>query len=107
MSMPIHRAAVMAAGKASAANEHPRAEAAGTPVAVPMMHGQGDGGGACTAMGGQHCSTAYLTTVNIAPPLACSGVRIAPPTPIADEVLPARSIGRAPPDLSVLSSLRM
>lgn len=76
----------------------------GTRAAAPVAHS--DGAGACSAMGGQHCSSASLSTVTLAPPSPVPGSRIAALALVAGSAPPARTVGRAPPDLFVLSSLR-
>lgn len=94
----------MAHGSASAAHGHTRADSPDNRAAAAMVHR--DGEGACGAMGGQHCSTASLSTLSLAPPPSGAGSSIAQPPPVVGSALPPRTIGRAPPDLSVLSCLR-
>ncbi|MEU5112912.1 DUF6153 family protein [Streptomyces longwoodensis] len=66
-----------------------------------------DDNGACAAPGMQHCATATIDSVQLAvpaqvafDPLANRSQAVAGPTPGA-------TVGRAPPDLSVLSQLRI
>jgi hypothetical protein len=64
-------------------------------------------GTACSSMAMQHCSTANVTALQIAAPSESP----IPAVPIQYATVAgvdlARSVGRAPPDLSVLSQLRI
>lgn len=75
-------------------------------AAVPTMISAD--GPACDGMAVQHCSTASLEVVKLAPPAQS----LAPQDLAADEVVTsgakaAGTVGRAPPDLTVLSQLRI
>lgn len=67
----------------------------------------GGGGSACATGGPQHCAAAGVDTMTWAVPAQSlrgySGGR----EDVAGPVLCSRAIGRAPPELSVLSQLRI
>jgi hypothetical protein len=63
--------------------------------------------GACATSSMQHCSTASVDTMKLAAPLL-GHVELAPQAyQTVPGMVPAPTIGRAPPDLSVLSQLRI
>ncbi|MFF9807680.1 DUF6153 family protein [Streptomyces coeruleorubidus] len=102
---PVASASVMAGHthhSAPMSATHPQADAAEekTPTGSP------DGTG-CASMAVQHCSTAYVTAVQIAAPSESP----IPAVPIQYATVTgvdlARSVSRAPPDLSLLSQLRI
>ncbi|MEU6378737.1 hypothetical protein [Streptomyces sp. NPDC046909] len=101
-SMPS--AAHAAPGASHAAHAMP---GQATPAAwgPPSAHSADAGG--CSALGMQHCTTASITSVQLAVPAESD------PSPLADlrggiaGYSPAGAVGRAPPDLSVLSQLRI
>ncbi|MDQ0958124.1 hypothetical protein QFZ66_002002 [Streptomyces sp. B4I13] len=64
-------------------------------------------GSACADPGMQHCTTASVDTVKLAPPSQCHGQQAANPYQAKPGRSPAGAISRAPPDLSVLSQLRI
>ncbi|WP_189788071.1 hypothetical protein [Streptomyces capitiformicae] len=89
-------------GHGSATAQTSKPTAATVPTMIPAD------GPACDGMAMQHCSTASLQVVKLAPPTQS----LAPQDLAAHEVVPsgaraAGTVGRAPPDLSVLSQLRI
>ena len=79
---------------------HDTTRRASTPVLADTDHG------ACSGMAMQHCSTARVDTVKLAPPSTPSlggGDAVHPGVPTGREV--PETVSRAPPDLSVLSRL--
>ena len=62
---------------------------------------------ACATPGMQHCSTANVEVVKLAMPPQLHAEQPAIPAQAEPGPLPAGTIGRAPPDLSVLSQLRI
>lgn len=70
----------------------------------PAVDSAGDG--ACAATGTQHCSTASVDTLKLPPPPRCRAEQAPCPHRAVTGRKAARTIGRAPPDLSVLSRLR-
>lgn len=89
-------------GQGSAAAQTARPTGASAPTMIRA------GGPACDGMAMQHCSTASLEVVKLAPPAQSP----APQDLAAHEVVTsgakaAGTVGRAPPDLSVLSQLRI
>jgi hypothetical protein len=75
-----------------------------TPRAVSPAVGGDDG--ACSGMAMQHCSTASVDTVNLAPPPEPRVLRDDAPYGVADARDVPGTVSRPPPDLSVLSRLR-
>jgi len=71
----------------------------------PVTHGTD--GGPCDATGMQHCAAASVDTVKLAPPPQGHAEGVSHPQQVTAAPVPAHSAGRAPPDLSVLSQLRI
>jgi hypothetical protein len=89
----------------SASPSAPLLRHAPVPHAAATVASGGDG--ACSGMAGQHCSTASVETVKLTPPADAVLGHTTPSsatTPPAGRALPG-TVGRAPPDLSVLSRL--
>jgi hypothetical protein len=57
--------------------------------------------------GMQHCGAAGVGSVHLVPPGRSAADVITPPSPAGEGRASAAAVGRAPPDLSVLSHLRM
>ncbi|MEU7380985.1 MULTISPECIES: hypothetical protein [unclassified Streptomyces] len=66
-----------------------------------------DAAGACSGPGMQHCTTASVDSVQLAVPGQSVSGSLASLQRAADGRMPATAVGRAPPDLSVLSQLRL
>ncbi|EKX67128.1 hypothetical protein STRIP9103_09310 [Streptomyces ipomoeae 91-03] len=82
------------------------AQAAEPPSAAPTT--ADTNGPACSGMVMQHCSTASFETVNLPAPTASWVPRgLAPYETVTGGSKAAGSVGRAPPDLSLLSQLRI
>lgn len=64
-------------------------------------------GSTCAGPGMQHCATASVDTVKLAAPPQGHAKQAANPHQAKPGLVPAGTIGRAPPDLSVLSQLRI
>jgi hypothetical protein len=81
-------------------------EPAAAALAGPAEHGSHSA--ACAGMGMQHCAPASVDEVTFVPPAdsSASGDLNAYGAAVPDAV-PAGAVGRAPPDLSVLSHLRV
>lgn len=79
----------------------------GTPTAwEPSSPNTADTGG-CSAPGMQHCATASVDSVQLAVPAENEFSPLADLREAAAGRTPASAVGRAPPDLSVLSQLRI
>ena len=76
-----------------------------TRVAAPGKHSAD--GGACSGVGMQHCSSASVGMMKIAVPDLGHAEYLAHLDHVIAGPALARTIGRAPPDLSVLSQLRI
>ncbi|MFE5092469.1 hypothetical protein ACFRCI_19355 [Streptomyces sp. NPDC056638] len=77
-----------------------------SPTAADTPTAQGSGSCSSTAMG-QHCSSVILDTVQPgAPPQELAAYDSYMYVPVTAQV-PTRTVGRAPPDLSLLSQLRI
>jgi len=63
--------------------------------------------GGCSASGMQHCSTASVDTVQLAVPDEHTFIPFADLLQAVGGCTPTGAVGRAPPDLSVLSQLRI
>jgi hypothetical protein len=63
--------------------------------------------GACAMYGMQHCTTASVVSVQLAMPGQSALDPPADPEQAAAGPAPASAVGRAPPDLSLLSQLRI
>ncbi|GAA3786628.1 hypothetical protein FNH04_13185 [Streptomyces phyllanthi] len=106
MPAPAHAAHAMPEAahampeEAHAAVGHEAPSASDSPA-----HGVDSGG--CAMPGMQHCTTASVGSVQLAAPGQTSLAPPADPEPTAESRAPARAVGRAPPDLSVLSQLRI
>lgn len=102
-SMPSAAHAVMP-GMAHAAHVMPDETAPS--VSGDSSHGADDNG-ACAAPGMQHCSTVSIDSVQLAVPARAAF----DPLEILSQAVagrtPGATVGRAPPDLSVLSQLRI
>lgn len=61
----------------------------------------------CAGPGTQHCSTANVEALELPVPPQSPPVRTAGPCGAGSDAPPAGTVGRAPPDLSVLSQLRI
>ena len=91
-------------GAAHAAHVMP-SEAASAAWEPSSAHSMGSGG--CVAPGMQHCTTASVASVQLAAP-GENGLSLLPDLrEVATAPTPAGTVGRAPPDLSVLSLLRI
>lgn len=99
MSAPSHAAHAMPGGSHAAAG-HAAPTASGSPA-----HGVDSGD--CVMPGMQHCTTASVGSVHLAAPGQSWLAPPADPEPTADSRAPASAVGRAPPELSVLSQLRI
>ncbi len=66
-----------------------------------------DGNGACAAPGMQHCATASIDSVKLAVPAQAAFDPLANPGQALAGRTPGATVGRAPPDLAVLSQLRI
>ncbi|MEU9184695.1 hypothetical protein AB0D14_09025 [Streptomyces sp. NPDC048484] len=62
--------------------------------------------GTCAAPGMQHCATASIDSVQLAVPSRAAFDPLANPGQAVAGRTPGAAVGRAPPDLSVLSQLR-
>jgi len=74
-------------------------------VAAPSAHGVETGG--CDMEGMQHCTTASVDSVQLAVPGQSGFESLARLKQAAAGRTPTGVVGRAPPDLSVLSQLRI
>lgn len=95
----------MASPSAAAVPQGPAADHTDTLDAPAPAHGVD--GSACGDPGMQHCTTASIDMVELAPPPQRPGPQAANPYQAKPARSPAGSISRAPPDLSVLSQLRI
>ncbi|MDW4907834.1 hypothetical protein RB628_21380 [Streptomyces sp. ADMS] len=95
----------MASSSAAAVPQGPAADHTDTLDAPAPSHGVD--GSACADPGMQHCTTASVDTVKLAPPPQRDGRQAASAYQAKPGRLPAGTISRAPPDLSVLSQLRI
>ena len=88
------------------AQETAAAESAAAALAGPATDGSESA--ACAGMGMQHCAPVTVDEVTLVPPAdsSAAGDLHAHGTAVPDAV-PAGAVGRAPPDLSVLSQLRI
>lgn len=79
------------------------------PAHMPGAHAPAHGspGSACATPGMQHCTTASIDSVKLTVPSPGHAEQIPGPYHAVTGPLPARTTGRAPPDLSVLSQLRI
>ncbi|MDH6522230.1 hypothetical protein [Streptomyces sp. SAI-090] len=102
-SMPAMDASSMP-GAAHAAHVMP-GEATPTAWEPSSAHGVDTGG--CAAPGMQHCTTASTASVQLAVPAENGFSLLADLREAAAGSTPAGTVGRAPPDLSVLSQLRI
>ncbi len=101
--MPSAAHAVMP-GMAHAAHVMPEETA---PAVSDGSSHSADDIGACAAPGMQHCATASIDSVQLAVP---AQVAFDPSVNLSQAVVgrtPGATVGRAPPDLSVLSQLRI
>jgi len=102
MSGPAHAGHVMS-GSAQAV--HVMGGDAATSVSDESSHDVEDGG--CAMPGMQHCTSASVDTVQLAVPGESSLDPLVTLRQAAAGRTPGALIGRAPPDLSVLSQLRL
>ncbi|MDQ1044957.1 DUF6153 family protein [Streptomyces sp. V4I2] len=80
------------------------------PTAMPGTATADDNGGCSTpgiTPGMQHCTTASVDSVQLATPTRGASDPLAHPRPAEAGRTPGVTVGRAPPDLSVLSRLRL
>lgn len=77
------------------------------PLSIAGSSAHGLGAGACSAPGMQHCAPTSAETVQLPLPLLGRVEQFPSLYEASTGLLPARAIGRAPPDLSVLSQLRI
>ncbi|WKX06827.1 hypothetical protein [Streptomyces sp. NL15-2K] len=84
---------------------HVTAAQAQQAVPEPSVHGADVGGCAMPSM--QHCTTASVDSVQLAAPGQSEFVPLTHLRQSAVGCAPAAAVGRAPPDLSVLSQLRI
>lgn len=94
----------MASSSAAAVPQGPAADHTDTLDIPAPAHGDGS---TCADPGMQHCTAAGVDTVKLAPPTQRHGQQAAHPYQAKPGRLPAGTISRAPPDLSVLSQLRI
>ncbi|WP_063824553.1 hypothetical protein [Streptomyces sp. CdTB01] len=95
----------MASSSAAAVPQGPATNHTDTlnaPASAPGVDGS-----ACADSGMQHCTTASVDTVKLAPSPQHHGQQAANPDQAKSGRSPAGTISRAPPDLSVLSQLRI
>ena len=110
---PVAHSMAMAgvAGRASpASTSAPRATVDRTDPSAraASAHRDGSGGaGACAVSGMQVCTTASVDTVSLAVPVLGRWAPIADLFQVVAGPVPGAPVGRAPPDLSVLSRLRI
>lgn len=83
------------------------ATAGGTAPSVSDTSPHNADGSGCAEPGTQHCATASVDTVQLAVPGRSAFDPLAHPLPVAAGRTPGAAVGRAPPDLSVLSRLRL
>nr|WP_181411658.1 DUF6153 family protein [Streptomyces sp. F2] len=102
-SMPTMDASSMT-GAAHAAHVMPGEEAQ-TAWEPSSAHSADTGG--CAAPGMQHCTTASVASVQLAAPAENDFSLLPDLRESAPGLTPAGTVGRAPPDLSVLSQLRI
>ncbi|WP_345564611.1 hypothetical protein [Streptomyces plumbiresistens] len=76
------------------------------PAAMPGTATADDNGG-CSTPGMQHCTTASVDSVQLATPTRGTSDPFAHPRHAEAGRAPGATVGRAPPDLSVLSQLRL
>lgn len=95
----------MASSSAAAVPQGPAADHTDTLDIPAPAHGVD--GSACANPGMQNCITAGIDTVKLAPPTQRHGQQAAHPYHAKPGRLPTGTISRAPPDLSVLSQLRI
>ncbi|MFC4463539.1 hypothetical protein ACFPH6_02765 [Streptomyces xiangluensis] len=95
----------MASSSAAAVPQGTAADHTDTLDAPAPAHGAD--GSACADPGMQHCTTASVDTVKLAPPPQRHGQQTANPYQAKPGRWPTGTISRAPPDLSVLSQLRI
>ncbi|MFF8191068.1 hypothetical protein ACF05L_09355 [Streptomyces bobili] len=103
-----HAGHVMPGMAPSPADEMPTSSAAGhadEPGAIPSTHSSPHS--ACATAGMQHCTTASVEVVKLAVPLQGLAGQSANPYQARSGPMSAGTVGRAPPDLSVLSQLRI
>ncbi|MEU2912751.1 hypothetical protein ACWCQ0_11900 [Streptomyces massasporeus] len=74
--------------------------------ALAPAHGV-DGGSACAVPGMQHCTSANVEVLKLPVPPQGTPVQTADPYQAQADPRRAGTVGRAPPDLSVLSRLRI
>ncbi|MFI9585942.1 hypothetical protein ACIHCQ_29805 [Streptomyces sp. NPDC052236] len=77
------------------------------PLSIAGSSAHGLGAGACSAPGMQHCAPTSAETVQLPLPLLGWVEQFPSLYEASTGLVPARAIGRAPPDLSVLSQLRI
>lgn len=79
--------------------------------AAPAVSGHSshsaDVNGGCSTAGAQHCATGSISSVQLAVPAPVAFDPLANPRQALTEHAPGAAVGRAPPDLSVLSQLRI
>ena len=77
------------------------------PVAWEPSSAHSMDSGGCAAPGMQHCTTASVASVQLAPPGENQFSLLPDLREATTGPTPAGTVGRAPPDLSVLSQLRI
>lgn len=100
--MPTAAHAVMPS-TAHAAHAMPNETA---PAVLDHSSHSADGDGGCSSPGTQHCATGSLASVQLAAPTRAAFDPLANLRQALTGQAPAATVGRAPPDLSVLSQLR-
>jgi hypothetical protein len=98
--MPTAAHAVMS----STAHAHHAMPNETAPAALDHSSHSADGG--CSSPGTQHCATGSLASVQLAAPTRAAFEPLANLRQALTGQAPAATVGRAPPDLSVLSQLR-
>ncbi|MEU9669136.1 hypothetical protein AB0E25_26750 [Streptomyces bobili] len=95
----------MASSSSASVPQGPAADHTDTLDAPAPAHGVD--GNTCADPGMQHCTTTVVDTVKLAPPPQRHGQQAEHPYQAKPGGSPAGTISRAPPDLSVLSQLRI
>lgn len=78
-----------------------------SPVVLDHSSHSADGNGGCSAPGTPHCATGNVTSVQLAAPAQLAYDPLSNLGRALTGHTPSTTVGRAPPDLSVLSQLRI
>ncbi|UIX32296.1 DUF6153 family protein [Streptomyces sp. GQFP] len=106
MGLPSVPSAAHAAMPGMAHAAHVMPDETAPAVSDDSSHGADDNG-ACAAPGMQHCAAASIDSVQLAVPAQAAFDPLANPGQAVAGRTPGATVGRAPPDLSVLSQLRI